>query len=86
MENNKPKPTKQGVVVAISGKNTIAVKVEVRIKHFTGKVIKSSSTFLVHDEKESAKLNDFVSIIEGRKVSKRKAWHLDKIITSEGAK
>lgn len=86
MINNKPKPTKKGLVVAISGKNTIAVQVEVRIKHFTGKVIKSNSTFLVHDEKESAKLNDYVSIIEGRKVSKRKTWHLDKIITSEGVK
>lgn len=85
MEQNKTIPTKTGVVVSISGKNTISVQIETRIKHFTGKVIKSFNKFLVHDAESKAKVGDVVQIKEGRKVSKRKAWHLDKIITDLGA-
>jgi len=79
------KPTKQGVVVSISGKNTIKVQVEASLKNFTGKVINTFHSYIVHDADSKAKLNDVVLITEGRKISKTKSWHLKEVILHEGA-
>lgn len=81
MEQNKAIATRQGVVTSIVGSKTISVKVERRLNHFTGKVIKSFNKFIVHDPDSKAKIGDLVLIVEGRKVSKRKAWHLHKVLS-----
>lgn len=85
MEQNKTKPTKKGVVVSMAGKNTISVLVETSQQHFTGKVIKTHKKFLVHDAEGKAQLNNTVLIVEGRKISKNKAWYLKALISKDGA-
>lgn len=72
--------TKQGVVVKVSGIKT--VKVEVRSYQTHPKYKKQylrTKNFLVHDEKQIAKVGDAVLIEQSRPVSKRKTWALTSI-------
>ncbi|NQY74182.1 MAG: 30S ribosomal protein S17 [Candidatus Margulisbacteria bacterium] len=73
-----------GIVVAISGKDTISVKVQNLRKHpILRKIIKYSNKFITHDPGNTAKVNDQVEIVECRPISKRKSWRLLQI---KGAK
>jgi small subunit ribosomal protein S17 len=81
---DKIQATRQGVVVSRSSDKTIAVLVESRKTHFTGKVIKTHRKYIVHDPENLAKIDNVVIIKEGRKVSKSKSWHLSKILSNEG--
>lgn len=76
-----------GVVVSDKMKKTIIVRVTQLAKHPKyGKVIKKSSKFKVHDEKNMAKLGDMVRIQETRPLSKDKRFRLIEIIKkAEGA-
>jgi small subunit ribosomal protein S17 len=62
-------------------KKTIIVRVERLTKHsLYDKVVKKENKFKVHDEKNVAKIGDFVAIEECRPLSKDKRWKLIKII------
>ncbi len=70
---------------------TIAVDAERKYRHpLYEKVIKKSTRFKVHDEKNEAKVGDLVEIMESRPLSKTKRWRLVKVIerarTIEGEK
>jgi small subunit ribosomal protein S17 len=72
-----PRRTFQGVVVRNAMDKTIVVSVERRIKHpLYGKFIKRSKNYLAHDEENSSKVGEIVSIRECRPISKRKCWEL----------
>ena len=66
-----------GVVVSDKAHKTISVKIERKVKHPKyGKVIKRSTKVHAHDENNSAKVGDFVSIQECRPISKLKSFVL----------
>lgn len=74
------KKTIIGKVVSTSQK-TIGVLHEYNVKHPKYlKLQKKIKKYLVHDEKESAKIDDIVEIIETVPVSKNKRFELLRII------
>ena len=77
-----PKRVLQGVVVSDKQDKTVTVRVERRIKHpVYGKVIRRSKKYAAHDEANTHKIGDQVSIRECKPISKRKTWE----VISEGA-
>lgn len=80
MERNLRK-TKIGIVVSDKMQKTIVVAVEGKKKHpLYGKVLKVTNKFKAHDEKNEAKINDRVLIMETRPLSKQKRWRLVEIL------
>lgn len=71
------KRTLKGTVVSDKANNTIVVKVERRFKHpIYSKFVTTSKKYHAHDEKNTAKIGDVVTIIESRPHSKLKKWEL----------
>jgi small subunit ribosomal protein S17 len=72
-----PKRMLQGTVVSDKGDKTIVVSVE---RRFTDpvmkKTVRKSKRYHAHDEANSHKLGDQVSIRECRPVSKLKTWEV----------
>jgi small subunit ribosomal protein S17 len=72
-----PKRVLQGVVVSDKQDKTIVVKVERRFTHpVLKKTVRRSKNYHAHDENNSAKAGDTVSIEESRPYSKTKTWRL----------
>ena len=70
-----PKKILNGIVVSDKGDKSITVIVERKYQHpALKKVIKSKKKYSVHDEKNSFKNGDRVSIIESRPISKTKKF------------
>ena len=70
-----PKKTLNGIVVSDKGNKSITVVVERKFQHpILHKVVKSKKKYHVHDEKNSFKTGDKVSIIETRPISKTKRF------------
>ena len=68
---------RMGTVVSDKMQKTITVRVERSIQHAEyGKVIRRSTRFKVHDEKNEARTGDRVTIRETRPLSKDKRWKL----------
>jgi ribosomal protein uS17 len=72
---------RRGVVVSGAMDKTIVVRVETLKAHprYT-KIIRRSTKFHVHDERNEAKVGDVVRIVETRPVSKTKRWRLAEIL------
>lgn len=82
MESRGRRKVRRGIVISDKMQKTITVKVERQILHpMYKKFIKRSKTFFVHDEENTARVGDFVQIVETRPLSKNKRWRLDSIIT-----
>ena len=45
-----------------------------------GKTARRTSTFMVHDEVNVAKIGDLVEIVETRPLSRRKRWALKRVV------
>jgi len=70
-----------GRVVSDKMEKTIVVAVETKIRHpLYGKTVNKTTKFKVHDENNEAKINDRVSIMETRPLSKDKRWRLVEIV------
>ena len=70
-----PKRLLSGVVVSSNSNKTIVVKVTRRVRHkLYKKIISRSKKYHVHDENNSFKVGDAVSIIETKPISKLKTW------------
>ena len=70
-----PKRILSGTVVSANSNKTIVVKVTRRVKHkLYKKIISLSKRYHVHDEDNSYKSGDKVSIIESKPISKLKKW------------
>jgi len=70
-----PRRVLQGTVVSDKGDKTITVLVERRVMHpIYKKYIRTSKKYAAHDETNSCKVGEKVSIIECRPISKRKSW------------
>ena len=72
-----PRRVIQGIVVSDGMDKTVVVKVERKIKHpLYKKYIRRSKKYMAHDEDNSVKVGDRVSIRECRPLSKRKFWEV----------
>ncbi len=70
-----PRRVLQGTVVSDKSDKTVTVLVERRVMHpIYKKYIRTSKKYAAHDETNSCKVGDQVSIIESRPISKSKRW------------
>ena len=70
-----PKRILQGVVVSDKQDKTVVVKVERRFTHpLFKKTVRRSKHYHAHDESNTVKVGDTVSIQESRPISKLKSW------------
>ncbi len=73
--------TRVGVVKSDKMNKTIVVEVERRVPHPRfKKIVRRTTKFHAHDEKEEAKIGDKVRIMETRPLSKTKRWRLVEIL------
>jgi small subunit ribosomal protein S17 len=72
---------RRGVVVSRAMDKTIVVKVEtVKAHPRYKKVVRRSSKYHAHDERNEANVGDVVRIVETRPLSKTKHWRLAEIL------
>jgi small subunit ribosomal protein S17 len=75
------KSEKVGVVISNKMQKSIVVAVEWQVRHgLYGKTQRRTSTFMVHDEDNTAKTGDIVAIVETRPLSRRKRWALKNVV------
>lgn len=68
---------RKGVVVSKSGAKTVKVAVSYREVHpVYGKVVTRTKNYHVHDEADTAKVGDAVTIMETRPMSATKRWRI----------
>jgi small subunit ribosomal protein S17 len=80
-ERDSLRKTRVGVVTSDKMNKTIVVEVERRVPHPRfKKIVRRTSTFHAHDEKEEAKTGDKVRIMETRPLSKTKRWRLIEVL------
>jgi len=76
----RPK-VRQGVVVSDKADKTIVVRIDVARRHKRyQKILRSSTTLHVHDERNDAHAGDTVRVIECRPMSKTKRWRLTEVL------
>ena len=73
----------QGVVVQKSGDKTASVLVERKVVHPRyRKIVKRFKKYLIHDEKNTAKIGDTIVAVEFRPISKRKSFRLKAVLAT----
>lgn len=76
-----PRKVRVGVVVSDRMTKTIVVRVDRLVRHEQyQRVVRRATKFKVHDEANSARIGDWVRIMETRPLSKGKRWRLVEII------
>jgi len=72
---------RQGLVVSDKAQKTITVRIDVTRRHRTyKKIVRSSSTLHVHDERDEAHEGDTVRVVESRPLSRSKRWRLVEVL------
>jgi small subunit ribosomal protein S17 len=80
-ERNRRKE-RVGLIVADKADKTVTVSVEALVRHpMYKKRVRRSRKFMVHDERNEARVGDTVRIVETRPLSARKRWRLANIIS-----
>jgi len=70
-----------GKVISDKADKTIVVRVETLVKHpLLKKYIRRRKKFMAHDPANDCGIGDKVQIVESRPLSRRKRWHLVKIL------
>ena len=70
---------RKGVVVSKMGAKSVKVAVSYRERHpLYGKIVTRTKNYHVHDEDDTAKVGDTVSIMETRPLSATKRWRIVK--------
>ena len=73
--------TLTGKVVSDKMDKSIVVLIERRVQHpLYGKLIRRSTKLHAHDENNTAKAGDVVTIKESRPISKTKSWTLVEVV------
>ena len=73
--------TLTGKVVSDKMEKSIVVLIERQVQHpLYGKLIRRSTKLHAHDENNTAKTGDVVTIKESRPISKTKAWALVEVV------
>jgi small subunit ribosomal protein S17 len=72
---------RQGRVVSAKPDKTITVRIDVTRRHRVyKKIVRSSSTLHVHDERNDANEGDLVRVVESRPLSRTKRWRLVEVL------
>lgn len=80
-ERSGTKPTREGFVVSDKMDKTVVVEVERTTRHpIYGKVLRRSTKFKAHDERNECRTGDQVRIMECRPLSKDKSWRVTEIL------
>jgi small subunit ribosomal protein S17 len=80
-ERNRRKE-RVGLIVSDKADKTVTVAVEALVRHpMYKKRVRRSKKFIVHDERNEARVGDTVRIIETRPLSARKRWRLANVIS-----
>jgi small subunit ribosomal protein S17 len=75
-----PKRILQGTVVSDKNEKTVVVRVERRFAHpLLQKTVRRSKKYKAHDEQNTVKTGDIVSIEECAPISKDKRWRVVQI-------
>jgi small subunit ribosomal protein S17 len=76
----RPK-VRQGVVVSDKADKTLVVRIDVTRRHKRyGKIMRTSTTLHVHDERNDANAGDTVRVQEARPMSRTKRWRLLEVL------
>lgn len=80
-ERSVERPTREGFVVSDKMEKTVVVEVERTTRHpIYGKVLRRSSKFKAHDERNEARVGDQVRIMECRPLSRSKSWRVVEVL------
>lgn len=80
-ERNRRKE-RVGLIVSDRADKTVTVSVEALVRHpMYKKRVRRSRKFMVHDERNEARVGDTVRIVETRPLLARKRWRLANIIS-----
>ena len=80
-EARNNRKTRIGIVVSDKMDKTITVRVDMTAMHpIYNKLVRTSTKFKAHDEKDAAGMGDKVKIEETRPLSKTKRWRLVEIL------
>ena len=75
------KSEKTGVVVSNKMQKSVVVSIERQVRHGVyGKTQRRTTTFMAHDEGNTAKIGDKVAIVESRPLSARKRWVVTRVV------
>lgn len=70
-----------GLVISDKADKTIVVRVETLVKHpLLKKYVRRRKKFMAHDPANECGVGDKVQIVESRPISRRKRWHLVKVL------
>lgn len=79
--SDKTVRTLTGKVVSDKMEKSIVVLIERQVQHpLYGKLIRRSTKLHAHDENNTAKIGDVVTIKESRPMSKTKSWTLVEVV------
>ena len=77
--NRGDRKLRKGIVVSKSGAKTVKVAVSYRERHpVYGKIITRTKNYHAHDEADTAKVGDAVTLLETRPLSATKRWRIVK--------
>ena len=77
--NRGARKLRKGVVVSKMGAKSVKVAVSYRERHpVYGKIVKRTKNYHAHDEADTAKVGDTVTIMETRPLSATKRWRIVK--------
>ena len=80
VERNARK-TREGIVVSDKMDKTVVVSVEDRVKHaMYGKVMRRTTKYKAHDERNECGIGDRVLVMETRPLSATKRWRVVEIL------
>ena len=80
-QNRPNRKTRIGTVISDKMDKTITVRVDMAAMHpVYNKLVRTSTKFKAHDEKDAAGMGDTVKIEETRPLSKTKRWRLVEIV------
>jgi small subunit ribosomal protein S17 len=72
---------REGTVVSDKMDKTVVVEIEDRVKHpLYGKVLRRTSKLKAHDEQNTCRIGDRVSLMETRPLSATKRWRVVEIL------
>ncbi len=78
---SRRRATRAGVVVSSKMDKTVVVVVERRVSHPRySRVVKRTSRFYAHDERNTCQVGDVVTIVETRPLSRLKRWRVRSIV------
>jgi small subunit ribosomal protein S17 len=80
-ERTEKKPTREGFVVSDKMDKTVVVEVERTTRHpLYAKVLRRTTKFKAHDERNECRTGDQVRIMECRPLSRDKSWRVVEIL------